>query len=75
MGIGSLELVVGAEQDGRDARIANDTATQSLARFGLVSHRACHSGGGQASASAVIAQLLAAIEMNWSGPWGKPLSK
>jgi hypothetical protein len=31
--------------------------------------------GGSDSARAVVAQLLAASEMNWSLPWGKPLSK
>ena len=32
-------------------------------------------GGSQASVSAMVAQLLAAFEMNWSLPCGKPDSK
>jgi hypothetical protein len=39
-------------------------------------HRAARcSIGGSARAKAVAAQLLAAKEMNWSFPCGKPLSK
>jgi hypothetical protein len=30
---------------------------------------------GEASASAVVAQFVAAAEMNWLRPWGKSLSK
>jgi len=60
-------------------RIDSSTATTSYdssPKDG--SCRTSHSaycGFGHARASAAVAQPVAAIEMNWSLPWGKPLSK
>ena len=41
--------------------------------FGPVSVSSAH--GPAAATSAMAAQLVAAAEIHWSCPWGKPLSK